>query len=124
VGKAEPIAAGDETAPEALSFEGVRLHPDLPGQPASARDRPLVLFLTAWPSAERPAVDARVEVVREGRVLHSLPAGRHVAGPDGRVRIASSLPAGGLGPGEYELRLTLTDGVDAETRSESVRIAR
>lgn len=124
VGKAEPIAAGDETAPEALSFEGVRLHPDLTGQPASAPDRPLVLFLTAWPSAERPAVEARVDVVREGRVLHTLPAGRHVAGPDGRVQIASSLPAGGLEPGQYELRLTLTDGVDAESRSESVSIER
>ena len=77
---------------EAAPRPGVLLDPDL-GNPLRAEtSRSIVLFLTAWPSAERPGIEALVEVVRDGRVLRRVPAGRHEAGPDGRLQLASSLP--------------------------------
>jgi hypothetical protein len=42
---------------------------------------------------------------------------------DGRIRLVSSIPGGGFAPGEYELRVTLSDGLDSETRSTVVPIA-
>jgi VWFA-related protein len=124
VGKAEKLEAGDDSAPQPLRYRDVLLHPLL-GSPLRATTQPeVVLFLTAWPSPERPGVEALVEVVRDGRVLVKAPAGRQEADPDGRVQFASSLPLGSLGPGAYELRMTLTDGRDALTRSTPVKVAR
>ena len=124
VGKAEKLEAGDAAAPKPLRYQDVLLYPDLGNPLRAGADQSIVLFLTAWPSAERPGIEARVEVVRDGRILLDVPAGRHEAGLDGRVQLASSLPLDGFGPGVYELRMTLTDGRDAETRSAALRVAR
>jgi VWFA-related protein len=124
VGKAERVEPGAGQPPEALRYEGVLLLPDLTDAVRPQAGKPIVLFVTAWPSAERPAVDAQIELLHAGRVLRVLPAGRHVAGPDGRVQIASSFPAETLPPGAYELRVTLSDGQDAETRREPLRVER
>jgi VWFA-related protein len=124
VGRAEPLQAGDEKAPEALRYQGVLLYPEFSEALRAEAGKPVVLFLTAWPSAERPEVEAHLELLHDGRVRGVVLAGRHVAGPDGRVQIASSFPAASLAPGAYELRVTLSDGKDAETRSESLRIER
>jgi VWFA-related protein len=124
VGKAEKLAGGDDAAPKPLRFEDVLLYPLLSGPLRAEADKSVVLFLTAWTSVDRPGVDARMEVVRDGRILLAVPAGRHEAGPDGRVQLASSLPIGGFRPGAYELRMTLSDGQDSEVRSTPLRVAR
>jgi VWFA-related protein len=124
VGRAERLQEGDEAAPAPLRYQDVLLYPHLGGALRPEVEKSVVLFLTAWPSAERPGIDARVEVLHEGKTLLEVPAGRHEAGPDGRVQLASSLPLGGFGPGAYELRVILSDGRDAETRSTALRVAR
>jgi VWFA-related protein len=124
VGRAERLEAGDERAPLALRYQDVLVYPELAEAPWVRDGQPVVLFLTAWPTADRPDVDARVDVLRGGRILQTLPAGRHAMGKDGRVQIASSLSASGLQSGDYELQLTLTDGRDTETRSASLHVPR
>jgi VWFA-related protein len=123
VGRAEKLGAAGE-APSPFRYQDVLLYPDL-GAPLRPEVRKsAVLFLTAWPSPARPGLEARVEVVRDGRVLLEAPAGRHEAGPDGRLQLASSLPLEGFGPGAYELRVVLSDGRDVLTRSAPLRVAR
>ena len=117
--------AGAPAGPQAglLQLQDVQLYPNL-GQPLR-RDggRPLAFFLRAWPAAERPGVDARVEVVRgkqtvaSARPMHLRPDG------DGTVQLVSSFPVESLVPGAYELRVTLTDGRDAETRTAALSVA-
>ena len=124
VDKAEKLEEGDDSAPKPLRYQDVLLHPHLGNFLRPDTHPSIVLFLTAWPSAERPGIESRVEVVRDGRVLVAVPGGRHEAGPDGRVQLATSLPLDGFGPGAYELRMTLSDGRDAETRSTTVKVAR
>jgi hypothetical protein len=51
-------------------------------------------------------------------------AGRYQPAADGRIQLASSLPLSSLPPGAYELRVTLSDGQDAETRTVPVPITR
>jgi VWFA-related protein len=124
VERAEPLDAAEVKGPQPLRFHGVLLYPRLGSPLRPASDEPLVFFVTAWPAQERPALDVRVEIVREGRVLFASPAGRHEAGPDGRVQLASSVPLDGLAPGTYELRVALSDGRDSELRSALLQVAR
>jgi len=119
VGSAKRLEAGGASAPEPLRYEEVLLYPELgnvrPG-------RPIALFLTAWPGADRPDVDAHVEVLRDRHVIQEWSAGRYSARPDGRIQVASSIPGDALVPGDYELRVTLRDGRDAQTSSASLRV--
>ena len=85
----------------------------------------MAFFVTAWPTLERPALEARVEVWRDGKSVAQTPPERlRAADGDGRIQLASSLPLEALAPGAYELRVTLSDGRDQETRTVQVPIAR
>jgi VWFA-related protein len=122
VRSAEKLEAKQTTAPRPLVYQDVLLYPNL-GQPVRREpDQALAFFVTAWPAAGRPDVDARVEVVREGRTVATTPAVRYQAQADGRIQLASSFPLASLPPGTYELRVTLSDGQDAETRTAAVPI--
>ena len=65
-----------------------------------------------------------VEVWRDGKTVAQAPPARLHPDGDGRIQLASSLPLDTLAPGAYELRVTLSDGRDRETRSASLPIAR
>ena len=124
VRSAERLASADTGAPRLLTYGDVLLLPNL-GQPVErAVGQPLAFFLTAWPAGERPGVDARVEFLRDGRALVSTPSTSLHPDADGRIQLASSLPLQSLPPGAYELRVTLSDGQDAETRTASFPIMR
>jgi hypothetical protein len=77
----------------------------------------LAFFVTAWPALERPGVNAQVEVVRDGHRVAATPPAHLRPDAEGRIQLASSLPLDSLAPGAYELRITLSDGRDTETRT-------
>jgi hypothetical protein len=123
VGAAEKVAGREATTPSALRYGDVVLYPNL-GQPLRPeRSRPLTLFLTAWPAPERPAIDAVVEVLHDGRRVAGPSPTRLRADASGRVQLASSLPVERFAPGTYELRVRLSDGEDEQTRTAVVPIA-
>jgi hypothetical protein len=114
-----PSAGGESP----LLFHDVWLHPNV-GSPLSREEgHDLTFFVTAWPSADRPEVDARVEVMRDGQRVAATPPAHLRPDEDGRIRLASSLPLAAFTPGAYELRVTLSDGRDAETRTTSFPVA-
>jgi hypothetical protein len=123
VGNAERLAAADASAARPLTYGDVLLYPNL-GEPVRrAAGRALTYFLTAWPGAGRPAVEARVEVARDGRTVVSTPPARLEADAAGRIRLASTLPLDALPPGTYEVRVRLSDGRSEQTRTALVPIA-
>jgi VWFA-related protein len=123
VGNVEKLGAGDAAAARPLTYGGVLLYPNL-GEPVRrAAGRTLTYFLTAWPAADRPAVEARVEVARDGRIVVTTPTARLQPDADGRIQLASTLPVDALAPGTYELRVHLRDGRSEETRTVLVPIA-
>jgi hypothetical protein len=63
-----------------------------------------------------------VEVLRSGRPVASAPPFGLRPDADGRIGLVSSFPVDALAPGTYELRVTLTDGRDAETRTAALAI--
>jgi hypothetical protein len=121
VGSAEKLGASAGSAP--LRYGEVLLHPNL-GQAVRREASPtMTFFVTAWPASERPAIDARLEVVREGRTVSATRSTSLRPDAEGRIQLASSLPLERFAPGAYELRLTLSDGRDEEVRTAAVPIA-
>ena len=124
VRSAEKVGARSATAPRPFVYRDVVLYPNLGQAVKREAGGALAFFVTAWPSLERPALEARVEVWRDGKTVAQAPPERLHADGDGRVQLASSLPLDTLTPGAYELRVTLSDGRDQETRTAAVPIAR
>ena len=123
VGSAERLGMAESGPARPLRYGDVLLYPNL-GQPLRREEgRPLTFFVTAWPALERPEIDARLEVVHDGRSVAATRTTGLRPGADGRIQLASSLPLERFPPGAYELRLTLTDGKDEETRTAAVPIA-
>jgi VWFA-related protein len=122
VSRAEKLDADEGQPPRPLQLHDVLLYPNL-GQPVT-RDagRPLAFFLRAWPAAERPGVDARVEVLRGTQTVAAARPVRLRPEADGLVQLVSSFPVESLVPGAYELRVTLTDGRDAEMRTTALSV--
>jgi hypothetical protein len=123
VGSASKLAAGESTAPRPLRYGDVLLYPNLGQAVRRDADRSLTFFVTAWTASERPAIDARLEVVRDGRTVSDTRSTSLRPDAEGRIQLASSFPLQRFAPGAYELRLTLTDGKDEEIRTAAVPIA-
>ena len=122
VGRAEKLGP-DGGGAKPLQYGDVLLFPNL-GQPLKREHgHALTFFMTAWPALERPGIEAQVEVMRDGRRVGATRATQLRPGADGRIQLASSVPLDGFPPGAYELRVTLSDGRDAETRTAAVPIA-
>lgn len=124
VRSAEKVGASPAAAPRPFLYRDVVLYPNLGQAVKRETGGALAFFVTAWPTLERPALEARVEVWRDGKSVAQTPPERLRADGDGRVQLASSLPLESLVPGAYELRVTLSDGRDQETRTAQVPIAR
>jgi hypothetical protein len=116
-----PLEAGTGLRP--LQYHDVLLYPNLDRPMRRQAGQELTFFVTAWPAVERPGVNAQVEVVRDGHRVATTPPARLLPGFDGRIQLASSVPMASFTPGAYELRVTLSDGRDAETRTTAFPIA-
>ena len=123
VGSAEKLGPGESTAAKPLRYGDVLLYPNLGQAVRREADRALTFFVTAWPASERPAIDARLEVVHDGRTVSATRSTSLRPDAEGRIQLASSVPLERLAPGAYELRLTLTDGKDEQVRTAAVPIA-
>ena len=99
------------------------LYPDLGRLARRSAGRPLAFYVSAWPAPGHPGLEARVELLREGRPVATARPLVLQLEPDGRVALASTVATDHLRPGPYELRVTLSDGRDAEARTAEVSIA-
>jgi VWFA-related protein len=123
VRNAQKLPSDTGAAVRPLQYHDVLLYPNL-GRPVRREEGPeLTFFVTAWPAVERPGVSAQVEVVRDGQKIATTPAARLLPDASGRIQLASSVPTAGFTPGAYELRVTLSDGRDAETRTTAFPVA-
>jgi hypothetical protein len=123
VRSAEKIPAEAGTGPRPLQYHDVLLYPNLDRPVRRQAGQELTFFVTAWPSLERPGVNAEIEVVRDGRKVAVTSPARLLPDADGRIQLASSVPMASFAPGAYELRVTLSDGRDAETRTTAFPVA-
>ena len=120
VGHAAPRGRGPSEAP-ALVAQAMQLYPNAAGPVSASSGRPLPFFLVASPAAGRDAL-ARHGRAAPGRTpVFSAPA--EFARAVGRATLLGGVPLDGIAPGDYELRVTVADGVDRAVRWAKVTIA-
>jgi VWFA-related protein len=104
--------------PRALGYGTSALHPNL-GEPIKKSETgDLTFYFAALPPKDGPAPgEAVIEILREGNVLRRV---RTPIGPPnarGRIQAAAALDLAPLSVGDYELKVTLGQGMDLTTSS-------
>jgi VWFA-related protein len=112
---AEPVVT--DTANPLMSG-GRLLYPSLTGLAPAGPDATIALF--ARLSGPKPST-VRLELRRGGVALSDAPVTLPPADAAGRVDYSARLPIGALPPGEYELRLTVSDGITTIERRAAFR---
>jgi hypothetical protein len=120
VGHAAPRGEGPPEAP-ALVTQGMQIYPSAAGPVSASAGRPLPFFLVANPVPGREALKATVELRQGETALFSAPA--EFANAIGRSTLLGGVPLAGVAPGDYELRVTVADGVDRAVRWAKVTVA-
>jgi VWFA-related protein len=119
VGHAAQRGEGPPEAP-ALVTQGMQIYPSAAGPVSASSGRPLPFFLVASPAPGRNALRASVELRQGETAVFSAPA--EFAQAVGRSTLLGGVPLEGVAPGDYELRVTVADGVDRAVRWAKVTI--
>jgi VWFA-related protein len=117
VGHAEKHALGDASP---LLYQGMLLYPTF-GEPVG-RGKPLAFLFVLRPG-RGPLPAASVELAQGDETVRRALVPLTAPDDSGVVRVVGGLPVDGLEPGEYVLRLVLSDGRSMTTRSADVTLA-
>jgi hypothetical protein len=120
VGHAATRGEGPAEAP-ALVAQGMQIYPSATGPVSASSGRPLPFFLVASPAPGRDVLRATVELRQDETPVFSAPA--DFTSAIGRSTLLGGVPLDGIAPGDYELRVTVADGVDRAVRWAKVTIA-
>ncbi len=119
VGHAEDDVRGE---PSPLLYDGVRLYPNLGDPVLRGSRKPLTFLFTLQPS-DRPLASATVELLRDGTGVVQSPVTLPSPDSNGRMRVVSGLQIEDLEPGDYVLRLSITNAQGLQTRSTPFKLA-
>jgi hypothetical protein len=120
LGHASPRGEGASEAPT-LVTQGMQLYPSAAGAFSVSAERPLPFFLAASPTDGREPLRATVELRQGETTAFSAPA--EFARAIGRSTLIGGVPLAGIAPGDYELRVTVQDGVHKAVRWAKVTVA-
>jgi hypothetical protein len=115
--RAEKLLPENKKQNNPFQYGEILVYPNL-GEPLNkSTDKQLAFFLTAWPSAgSRNPLKLTIEI-RQGRTLSRALIDLPPPDNTGRVQYANAVPLDKVGPGKYELRATVSDGVNSTIRS-------
>jgi VWFA-related protein len=100
-----------------LYYGDLLLYPNL-GEPLARGDGDdLMFYFVVYPTTERPACEATVELVRHGKPIAEAPLTFAPTPSDGRIHYVGRLPVTNLPAGTYELRVNVTDQRERQTGS-------
>ena len=121
VSRTERLMSGELDAENALQVRERLIYPIL-GEPLQRRREGTVAFyMSIVPSGVAP-VDARLQILRAGQIVAELPVPLEAVDSSGRIRQLSQIPAGGLGSGDFQFRLTVTQGSTHVVREARFRL--
>ena len=112
---------GGELDPENPLQMGERLlYPSL-GRPLHRTRTETVAFYFVIADADA-STNARLHVLRQGQTWAELPVPLQAPDAAGRIQQVSQIPAGGLGTGDFVLRLVVSKGAERVVREAAVRV--
>ncbi len=115
-------ADGTETG-NPLIVHDTLLYPNLGVPFKKDADKELAFFFTAYPSATDGPATGAIELLQNATVLARVPMQLSTADQSGRVQQLSRIPISTLEPGEYQLRVLVTQGSKTVSRSAEFKIA-
>ena len=105
-----------------LHFGEAILYPNL-GTPLRKSLLPAVgFFFSVYGKDVAAAKTATIEVARGGQVVARTTSELPAPDPTGRIQHAGALPLKGLAPGEYRLKVSVSDGRSVESRDASFTV--
>ena len=117
----EKIREKDRRPNHPLVLNDVLLHPNI-GDPVSKSAKEQGFYFAVYPAAGGAAVDARIELLRNGQLLASVPMPVGQADESGRIQVSGRLPLEPLERGTYDLRAVVTQGAHQMVRSTTFRL--
>jgi hypothetical protein len=121
VRRGERVPAAERSEDENPLYVGdVLLYPNL-GEPIRKADKVLTLFFVISSKGSVPK-EAMLEVIREGQTPATVLVKLDAADSEGRIRQLAQLPTSTLTPGEYVLRLIVTQGRERALRVAQLRL--
>jgi VWFA-related protein len=120
---AEQTPPGNYT-PTPFNFGEVLIYPNM-GEPVrKSAGGKLAFFVTAYPPrGAASAAKLKIEITQKGRTVGQSTNDLPGADADGRIQYATALPLDKYAPGDYELKVTVSDARDTVTRTEQFTIA-
>jgi VWFA-related protein len=116
--RAERITTNEQKVDQPFHFGELVVYPNL-GEPISRSSvQQLAFFLTAWPAkGSAESLQLKVEILQKSRSLAQTSAPLPAVDAQGRIKYASSLPLESFQPGDYELKVTVSDSKNSVNRS-------
>jgi VWFA-related protein len=120
VRRGERVPVAEQSPDNPLYVGDVLIYPNL-GEPTRMEDKAVTLFFVI---ASKQVPRATLEVVRDGKPLAALPVTLDPPDATGRIRQLVQIPTSTLAPGEYTLRLVVTQGGARHVREVALQLAR
>ena len=117
---AESVPADQKDPTNPLYLGSTLIYPSL-GTPVARSTRGTLVFYYTARAGGRP-LTGRAELRQDSQVVASRAFTAPAADASGLVKQASELPLEGVGPGPYELRVTLSDGAASATRTTTLEL--
>jgi VWFA-related protein len=115
--RADPLPADAPPSDDPFRYEGTRLVPHLAGPVSQAATPNLSFFARVYPAAGVETPKLTLDFVRDGKIVGRAQPPLPPPDASGRIAYVGGVPSGGFPPGAYEVRLTLTQGVEKVTQS-------
>jgi VWFA-related protein len=121
VRRAEKMPASEQPD-NPLHVGDLLLYPNI-GEPLrKSADKGLSFYVAITPAAGQPAPVGELELLSGGQSIGRVPMQLAAPGPDGRIKNSAQLPLANFPPGEYGLRIMVTQGSAKEVREAKVKI--
>ena len=116
--RAERLTAGEQQQERPLRFGELLVYPNLGERIDRKTAKQLAYFFTAWPGkgATKP-LQVTLEILQNNRVVGKTSGELPPADDRGQIKYASSFAVDKLSPGVFELKVTVSDGVNSASRS-------
>jgi hypothetical protein len=115
--------ANDAQPGNPLVVKNTLLYPNLGLPLKKDADKELAFFFTAYPVAtEHAELSGAIELLQNATVLARVPMQLSAVDTTGRVQQLSRIPISTLEPGNYQLRVLVTQGTKTVSRSTEFRI--
>ncbi|HKQ07678.1 MAG TPA: VWA domain-containing protein [Blastocatellia bacterium] len=122
--RAERLTADEQKKDQPLHFGELVVYPNL-GEPLpKSATKQMAFFFTAWPAKGSTApLQLTMEILQNNRSLGQTSAQLPAADEHGQIKYASALPLDKFQPGNYELKVTVSDGKNRVSSSAPFKIA-